>query len=223
MIWLYGICDQPAEALPLPAAGVAGAEPRAVVEGPLTAVVSDHEHDLREPAAESMIAHARVVEQLAGGDAGGVLPARFGSSLETEQAVHELLRDRRERFLARLACVHGRVEVGVRAMRLGAAEPEHAEAARSSGRDYLLAKLRERGEAGRLADELDRRLTALSRERRLLLLRQPRELLRAAYLVEPSAVEAVQREVARSEQRSDELAVLCTGPWPPYSFVEEER
>jgi hypothetical protein len=194
-----------------------------------------------------MLAHARVVDELA--LAVTVLPARFGSALEREDAVRELLRERAAGFAARLASVHGLVEVGVRAMRVeagtsergdaqrataargaggqaGAARGARASAAaapRQTGRDYLLAKLRERGEAGRAADALDQRLARLARERRVLLSRDPRELLRAAYLVAPGDVEAVRRAVAGSERACAELAVLCTGPWPPYSFVEAPR
>ena len=44
------------------------------------------------------------------------------------------------------------------------------------------------------------------------------ELLRAAYLVDRDAVPAFARAV-ESLQRPG-LGVLCTGPWPPYSFTE---
>jgi hypothetical protein len=45
------------------------------------------------------------------------------------------------------------------------------------------------------------------------------ELLRAAYLVDRVAVEAFVDVVRRLQETHSELDVLCTGPWPPYSFA----
>jgi hypothetical protein len=50
--------------------------------------------------------------------------------------------------------------------------------------------------------------------------RPPSELLRAAYLVDRDAIGAFTRLVARLDDRHPGLQLLCTGPWPPYSFAE---
>jgi hypothetical protein len=44
-------------------------------------------------------------------------------------------------------------------------------------------------------------------------------VLRAAYLVERANVARFRALVERLQQQHPEIAVLCTGPWPPYSFV----
>jgi hypothetical protein len=49
---------------------------------------------------------------------------------------------------------------------------------------------------------------------------RPPEALRAAYLVDRRAVAGFTRLVARLDERHPELRLLCTGPWPPYSFAE---
>jgi hypothetical protein len=46
------------------------------------------------------------------------------------------------------------------------------------------------------------------------------ELLRAAYLVDRDAVGGFTARVDALQREHPELAVLCTGPWPPYSFAE---
>jgi hypothetical protein len=51
-------------------------------------------------------------------------------------------------------------------------------------------------------------------------LRPGPELLRAAYLVERARVPAVVETVRDLQREHGELALLCTGPWPPYSFAE---
>jgi hypothetical protein len=46
------------------------------------------------------------------------------------------------------------------------------------------------------------------------------ELLRASYLVERTAVPQFRSVVERLQRIHPEVAILCTGPWPPYSFVD---
>jgi hypothetical protein len=45
------------------------------------------------------------------------------------------------------------------------------------------------------------------------------ELLRAAYLVDRDAVGRFADLVARLQASNPDLRLLCTGPWPPYSFA----
>ena len=45
--------------------------------------------------------------------------------------------------------------------------------------------------------------------------------LRAAYLVDRAHVDAFVAAVRALQREHAGLSVLCTGPWPPYSFAEE--
>jgi hypothetical protein len=45
------------------------------------------------------------------------------------------------------------------------------------------------------------------------------ELLRGAYLVDRPAVARFRAAVERLQATHPEAAILCTGPWPPYSFA----
>ena len=47
------------------------------------------------------------------------------------------------------------------------------------------------------------------------------ELLRAAYLVDREAVEGFVGLVRRLQAAHEDLRILCTGPWPPYSFAQQ--
>jgi hypothetical protein len=49
----------------------------------------------------------------------------------------------------------------------------------------------------------------------------PGELLRASYLVEQTAVARFRGTVERLQREHPEAALLCTGPWPAYSFMEQ--
>jgi hypothetical protein len=190
VIWLYGICDRPE--LPPPA------ELEAVAAGELLGVFARER--LPDGDAEALWAHEEVVEALMAQRT--VLPARFGSTLEDERALRRLLEEREADLLAQLARVRGHVEYAVRVEEL---VPVSA----TSGRDYLLAKLANQ--------QLDAPLAELASDVRRQIPRGADEILRGAYLVErgtdfPAAVE-------RLDAAHAEHAFLCTGPWPPYSFV----
>jgi hypothetical protein len=48
----------------------------------------------------------------------------------------------------------------------------------------------------------------------------PDELLHASYLVERPVVAEFRAAAQRLQREHRDAAVLCTGPWPPYSFVD---
>jgi hypothetical protein len=176
MIWPYAICEA-REAPPAPL--------EAVREGALMAVFGREE-------PEALWEHERVVERLM--DGGALLPMRFGSSVEDEDELRAVLRERHDRLTGALARIGDRVELGVRVLGTATEAP-------TTGRDYLQARLS--------VSRLDAALAELAAESRR---RPPRrgELLRAAYLVDPA-------DVPRFRAAAGDA--VCTGPWPPYSFV----
>jgi hypothetical protein len=81
------------------------------------------------------------------------------------------------------------------------------------------ALLATRAQAASQAAELHEPLAALAAQSTCKVLTTPRMLLTATYLVEHAGVEAFRRELERLHANSPHLGFLCTGPWPPYSFV----
>jgi hypothetical protein len=71
-----------------------------------------------------------------------------------------------------------------------------------------------------VSDEVHEPLRAVARASRLRAADSPSEQLRAAYLVDRDRVDEFVRAVAALQQRRSDLRLLCTGPWPPYSFTE---
>ena len=213
MIWVYAICDRP-ELPPPRERGLADAPLEALREGPLQAVFSRHAGAAGEPEPDALWAHERVVERLMADRA--VLPLRFGSQVADDDALRQVLASGREAYVAALARVSGRVELGVRALaRDGAAEPVPAGV---SGRDYVLAKLDGSRRAEGRAAALHAPLAALADDARMLSGRGD-EFLRGAYLVERPSVDRFRAAVQRLQTAHPEAAILCTGPWPPYSFA----
>jgi Gas vesicle synthesis protein GvpL/GvpF len=226
VIWVYAICERPDVPPPVRAVGLTGAPLEGIREGELLAVLSRHADLGQTSSLDALWAHERVVERLMAERA--VLPMRFGSKLAGEAALRRAIATHHDELIGALDRVRGMVELAVRAMReggpadtdvSGAAGPSAAER-HPSGRDYLRAKLelRDREEAAGAALHGPLAALAVTAKRRSGL--APGELLHAAYLVERPAVAEFRAAAQRLEREHQDVAVLCTGPWPPYSFVE---
>jgi hypothetical protein len=182
-------------------------------------------HPPDEPALDALWVHERVVERLMADRA--VLPMRFGSKTPDEEALRDVLAERQDSLIAALDLVRGRVEVAVRAIRqddsaatlhsdrAGAPEP-----AITTGHDYLLSKLQDGRRAEQAAATIHEPLAALAVLSRRQRPRTGEEVLRAAYLVDRGALPRFRSSVERLQRANAGTAILCTGPWPPYSFVD---
>jgi hypothetical protein len=196
--------------------GLDGQSLRVVAEGPLAAVVADHVGDRVEPTANALSAYERTVRRLM--ERGAVLPAQFGSVVEDEAEVLELLRRRQKDLVARLQRVRGAVEIGLRASwRDGFRMP--TEARSQSGTSYLRDRLELRQSARRVATELEP-LGALARSSRRVIASRPDLPVLDSYLVDSGRVNEFVALVEQLDDRLDEVELVCTGPWPPYSFAE---
>jgi hypothetical protein len=223
MIWLYAICDRP-DLPPPPSRGLAQAPLDGLSEGGVQAIFTRHGNDPCEPAPDALWAHERVVERLMLDRA--AVPMRFGSKVDDELSLRTLLAENQERFLQTLARVTGRVELGVRVLgRMladpGDGTPQSVATATvvGSGRDYLLGKLQNANRIDHAAAELHTPLAAMSVETCRQPVRGDDEVLRSAYLVDQRIVGRFRGAVERLQLTHPDVAILCTGPWPAYSFV----
>jgi hypothetical protein len=179
--------------------------------------------------------HEKVVEALMSDRA--VLPVRFGTLLPSRQGVGDMLCRAYDSLVEDIVRVRGQVEIGVRFLtaidldaEAGVSAERHIEPVKMHGMGpgsvHLLAKL---------AKERERR----NRQRaKLSLVREAYELLAshanasrlddepedrngasAAFLVPRDTWILFRDIVSHVANAHPELALLCTGPWPPYSFV----
>jgi Gas vesicle synthesis protein GvpL/GvpF len=199
VIELYAITDDPTPPEP---------PLRAVRCDGLTALCAPAEPRQGEPTPDALWRHEEVVEGLMQGR--DLLPVRFGTLVSDEEAAARALMNRRDELTASLERVRGAVELAVRAH---AREPDEAPVA-ATGIDYIRAKSR-RMELARLLHEP---LASIARDSRT---RPGPELLRAAYLVDRDDVDRFVALVRELEESHAELDLVCTGPWPPYSFSEQ--
>jgi hypothetical protein len=209
MIYVYAISDGAASA-PAPT-GVGGRPVRAVRDGSLTAFVSDGPAPEAEP--EALWSHERVVASLMEGAA--VLPLRFGTVLDGEAPLRAVLGDRRDELERSLERVRGKVEFGVRAL-----WRERSRDATHDGREYMVGRLERLRTARRAADAVDRPLGELAAETRCHVTADDDAAFVAAYLVDGTHGAEFARRARRLRDARDDVRLVCTGPWAPYSFAE---
>jgi hypothetical protein len=225
----------------LRSSGVGGREVavRTVACGDLAAVVSDAPTTAYQITRDNLLAHQRVVEESMGHT--DVLPVAFGTVARDDRDVREkLLRREHDALQDHLAYVHGRVELGLKALwnrdRLFAeivAERDDIRRLRDLvARQPPDAAYYERIQLGELTNAaiLDRRdrdadilldglrpLAVDLQENRLL---TDMMILNASFLVDRDDVRAFDARVQRlAEVHADRIIFQYVGPLPPYSFV----
>jgi hypothetical protein len=214
VIHLYGVVEE-LEGLP-PVVGVdAGRLERRRIEG-LELIVS-RTVEGGDVTQEAILSHAHVVEELMG-RSDAVLPARFGSAFSDEQELADAVRTKAPALVRGLNLVRGCFEFGLRV--LGPDGAAESAAGELSGRDYMRNRLAEEKTRRGLAEELHEPLARLSRASTRFG-DASSELLRSAYLVPRPDVAVFGEHVRRLEAAHPDLTIVCTGPWPPYTFAAD--
>ena len=236
MIYLYAICDQYA-APPEAVHGVDLAQLSTLCYEGLSAIVSKTDLADIAPTPQRLWQHERVVEALM--YKRSVLPARFATVFESEDEVIDQLRIYQKHYEAELARVRGCVELGLRVLRM--VEPPALEdrddkdsipspdllASEKNGRTFHIAlraaemqrdALRRRDES--LGEILNRSLIINATDHISRVESQTGTVLKASYLVPHSRLSEMQNAVHRLRETYKNLHFLCTGPWPPYHFVQ---
>jgi gas vesicle protein GvpL/GvpF len=215
MIHLYGV-TQDLEELPA-LAGLDGSPlERWRIEG-LDLVVSRVELDRPEVSQDAVLRHAEVVEELLTRSR-SVLPAQFGRAFADEEELSKAVRTKATDLRRSLTRVSGCVEFGLRVVGSGTSDVGARDD--GSGRSYMRARLAESKERDRVSQKLHEPLAQLSRESVRF---SGGELLVAAYLVPVAEAAVFGQQVRGLEAAHPELTVVCTGPWPPYSFAVDPQ
>ena len=199
MIELYAITDHPTPPLPQVA------PLRLVATGDLAAICAPAGDD--GVSADALWRHEAVVEALM--EQRDLLPVRYGTRFDDEDAAARAVEARRDDLAMALDRVRGAVELSLRVIEPGAPQA-------GDGASYL--RDRRRQEDARRA--LHEPLAAVARAAMTRPSPDRSELLRAAYLVDRDAVEQVTGLIAQLQAANPTLRLLCTGPWPAYSFAE---
>ncbi|MGC9539368.1 GvpL/GvpF family gas vesicle protein [Streptomyces sp. UG1] len=235
--YVYGIT---ASSHPAPPKGMGGVgDPsrpvRVLAEGELAALVSDAPEGLR-PKRRELLAHAGVLAEA--GEAGCVLPMRFGSVAPDDDTVTAVLAERAEHYKERLTALDGKVEYNVKAShaeeavlhRVLAENPEiraMTEANRQAGGGSYQQRL-QLGEmvvaavkAQEAEDATDVRHTLQPAAEAVSVGAESTGCLaNVSFLVDRDGAETFLTAVEQLRQGHPHLELRVNGPLPPYSFVE---
>jgi len=231
VLYLYALVRAKAT-LPEPGPGLEDVPTSWLVHSDMAALVTAFSSAAVPASSANVWRHEELVEAVMATQC--VLPVRFGTVFTDEAALHAALALCYGQLVADLDRLQGRVEMAVRVLW------EHGEetatesrpvsqvtaAGPMTGRAYMLARLQEeqhntalRQQAEGVAQEIHQPLAhmAVDSQRRILV--TPRLLLTAAYLIDQDKIQDFQQQVRLIGTERPELRLLCTGPWPAYSFV----
>jgi hypothetical protein len=210
---------------------------RLVTAGPVSAVVADC--DAKTPlTARALRAHDAVVRKVAR-VAPAILPARFGTIVESEASVIGLIERWSADLCEALALVDGREQMTLRVFgavattvdsggtggtgRMDKTSVEEVLDAEHPGTSYLLRRAHE--QATPAAPELERLRAVLApivTAERIVRHDQGPRILTAYHLI-PRGGAAAYRRLLRRHAAEPGSRVVASGPWPPYGFVPELR
>jgi len=158
-----------------------------------------------------------------------ILPMRFGSIVDDEREVRDLLKARAREFAHALAQLDGAVEFGVQASSVkpdsgpvtGSGSAAAGPGPARPGESYMRARLAEQHCRRDLQAWLDAALDGVVRKRayRATAVCTPRSLS-AAYLVDRGCEHEFLERIEALAAPADHT-LSWSGPWPPYTFVEE--
>ncbi|GHF59978.1 gas vesicle protein [Streptomyces mashuensis] len=208
---------------------------RLVGHAGLAAVVSDCPEELR-PKRRDLLAHQRVLTEA--GRRTTVLPMRFGSVSEDDEAVAAVLAEHAAHYEERLDRLAGRVEYNIKAVHhedavlhlvlAGNAELRSlAEANRAEGGGSYEQRLRFGELVARAVHDREVQDADLVRGALAPLAEEDRPgpestgwFLNHSFLLKEPAAGALLKEADRLQRDHPQLDLRVHGPLPPYSFTE---
>lgn len=236
-VYVYGIAASAHPNLPENAPGI-GDPPRPVrivSQGRIKALVSDAPEQIR-PKRRDLLAHQDVLRQA--GEAGPVLPLRFGGVSPDDETLLSVLAEKEDYYVERLAALDGMVEYNLKAThdeeavlyRVLSDDPalrESVEAGRRTGGGSHEEKVRLGERVAHAVQQREVRDAELVREELEPLSEEtsagPKSvgwLANLSFLVARDRSAELVNAVDAIRQQNPHLVLTVTGPLPPYSFVE---
>jgi hypothetical protein len=193
--------------------------------GEFAVIVSEYQPGSLDQKA--VLDHARVVSECFRNTT--VLPFRFGTVFETDEALRRAVRCNRKAFVASVSRLKGKAEMHLKLLVKDGSLREamtEIELPSSPGGEYL-TKLREKAARQR---ERQTRARALSVQVHKLF--NPLEedvcckkvdsggmLIDIAHLIDHKSVEKYQNRYSTAARQLKDCELVISGPWPPYHFM----
>ena len=238
MIYVYAIIEQPERPLPR-VKGLDDTPIGVCSRGVIGAAVSLGTSARPEITEATLWRHEAVLEALMAERA--VLPVRFGTVVGDEAALREMLQSRCEAFAANLDLVRGQVEIALRVLDptplnppfvRGEASPlltkeGSGEVGQGPGVAYMSRRLeehrREQDWLGRSQDcraSIEKAFDGLVTRSVWRAPSRPPTLLQSSHMISGGRLDELRDRMNDLRAANASWRFLCTGPWPPFSFVE---
>lgn len=210
--------------------GVSGAPVMSYPSGEFAVIVSEYDRAATKLDEKSVLEHARVVS--ASFRAATVLPFRFGTIFDTEDALRQAVRSNRRTFCESVARLRGKSEMRIKlVVRDGSLRGATAEIVLPDtvGREYL-AKLREKASRDRerqtkaraISVQVHKLFNPLEEEVSCKKVDTDGMLLDIAHLIDTKSIEKYQNRYNSAAKQLKNCQLVITGPWPPYHFLPEK-
>jgi len=207
--------------------GVGGAQVFGFPSGEFAVIVSEH---VRGEVVEqrAVVEHASVVGECFRNTT--VLPFRFGTVFETDDALRRAVRGNRRVFQNCVAHLRGKSEMHLKLTLRDCAWPQASSEPLPAvaGREYLTS-LRQKAVREREAQTKGRALSVavhklfnpLQEEVSCKKADSGRLLIDIAHLIDSSSVPKYQYRLQLAVRQLKDCDLVATGPWPPYHFMPD--
>jgi D-mannonate dehydratase len=234
-IYVYAIIDSN-EKISESIGGLEGATIYNISYQDIGAVVSNLIEQIKEINKERILKHEEVVEKLT--ESFTVLPVKFLTTFNQEEEVLVMLKEYYNDFKENLNRLRNKVEFGIKVIweastirnriidaykksNLGIAVMDGSSAksfVKEKFQNYKVDKEFEE-EANRCIALIDDFFSRFAAEKKLAKLKTDNLLLSAFYLIEKDRQQDFKEAFERSKRTPGDLKFLCSGPWPPYNFI----
>ncbi len=209
--------------------GVNGAPVLSYPSGDFAVIVTEYDRAAANGELEEkhVIEHARVVSVCF--RTGTVLPFRFGTIFDTDDALRQAVRANKRAFGESVAKLRGKAEMHLKLLvRDGSLRPPVADVPLPDtvGGDYLM-KLRDKAfkdrerqtKARALSVQVHKLFNPLEEEVSCKRVNTNGMLIDIAHLIDSKAVEKYQNRYTSAAKQLKNCELVISGPWPPYHFL----
>ena len=219
---------------PMPLAGVSGLFGNQTFLFPasdLAVIVSEHSPEdharIQEAGQQPAKDHARVIAECFKHST--VLPFRFGTTFQDDDALRRSVRSNQRHFQANVERLRGKAEMHLKVL-VDDTCPGNSTRNMTVGQEYLTS-LREsasrqrdrQSKARALSVQMHRMFLPLAEEITCKRTDSGKMLLDIAHLVDKKTVERYQNKYSTATLQMKDCNMQLSGPWPPYHFVHRDQ
>jgi Gas vesicle synthesis protein GvpL/GvpF len=207
--------------------GVNAASVLSYPSGEFAVIVSEYERDGSSLEEKHVLEHARVVSVCF--RTGTVLPFRFGTIFDSDDALRQAVRANRRAFGQSVAKLKGKSEMHLKVLVRGGSLRNalaDVQLPDTVGGEYLI-KLREKASKDRerqtkaraLSVQVHKLFNPLEEEISCKRVNSDGMLIDIAHLIDSKSVEKYQNRYSSAAKQLKNCELAISGPWPPYHFM----